>query len=646
MTTRFVDPAGRVLRTVSPLGQVTQFAYDNLNRVTSITDARGGQTSFTYDGNSNLLTLTDALSHTTTYTYDDMDRVVTRTDPLTRVETYTYDDNGNLETVTDRESQVTTHAYDSFDRRTLTTFDDSSTTAYAYDDGDRLIEIDDSIAGVIERDWDDLDRLTEERTPEGTVSYTYDDADRRATMTASGQSSVSYTYDNANRLTGITQSTASVGFDYDDANRRTSLTLPNGIVVTTSYDAGSQITGLSYDLGMTNLGTLTYVYDSGGNRVNVGGAWGRTGLPAAVASASYDAANQPTMWNGNSITYDDNGNLTNDGTDTYTWNARDQLIGVSGAASATFGYDGAGRRRMKTVGGTTTRFLYDGLNFVQEQNGVGSATANILGGLAIDETLRRTDSSGARDFLTDALGTTLALTDSSGSLQTEYSYEPFGRSTATGASSSNSALFTGREEDTATLNYLRARFSHSGLSRFIAEDPLEFGGGDVNLHVYASDSPLNWIDPLGLRTSMVAPPGSACNRKNPWAMALTCNPVLAAGIGPLLGVFASAGAGAAGAAGAGDGAASAAAGEGSGESAGARAVKSLSKKIQRDLGKRGWTRESIEEAIDRGRSVDAPNKPNPGNGATRYIHPETGKSVVVDNTTGEVIHIGGPGFGY
>jgi hypothetical protein len=46
-----------------------------------------------------------------------------------------------------------------------------------------------------------------------------------------------------------------------------------------------------------------------------------------------------------------------------------------------------------------------------------------------------------------------------------------------------------------------------------------------------------------------------------------------------------------------------------------------------------------------GKQVRAINKAN-GNPATRYIHPETGQSVVVDDVTGEVIHVGGPGFKY
>lgn len=109
-----------------------------------------------------------------------------------------------------------------------------------------------------------------------------------------------------------------------------------------------------------------------------------------------------------------------------------------------FAYDAIGRRREKTVGGGTTSFLYDGLSLLQELSG-GSPTANLLGGAGIDEILTRTDGAGTTSLLTDALGSTVALADMSGTLQTAYSYEPFGQATVTGTATSNSVAFAGRD---------------------------------------------------------------------------------------------------------------------------------------------------------------------------------------------------------
>jgi len=122
---------------------------------------------------------------------------------------------------------------------------------------------------------------------------------------------------------------------------------------------------------------------------------------------------------------DPNGNLASDGLTSYTWNARDQLTGLSGGTSARFAYDGTGRRRGKTISGTTTNFFYDGLNLVQELTSGGTPTANLLTGLGIDETFTRADAGGTSTLLGDALGSTIELASGSGSLQTHYTYEAF-----------------------------------------------------------------------------------------------------------------------------------------------------------------------------------------------------------------------------
>ncbi|MGH7966667.1 MAG: RHS repeat-associated core domain-containing protein, partial [Candidatus Binatia bacterium] len=84
-------------------------------------------------------------------------------------------------------------------------------------------------------------------------------------------------------------------------------------------------------------------------------------------------------------------------------------------------------------------------------------------------------------------------------------YAPFGRTTVTGAASSNSQQFTGRENDGLTgLYYYRARYYHPVLQRFLSEDPIGFAGGDVNLYAYVGNNPISFVDPLGLEISFDA----------------------------------------------------------------------------------------------------------------------------------------------
>lgn len=68
-------------------------------------------------------------------------------------------------------------------------------------------------------------------------------------------------------------------------------------------------------------------------------------------------------------------------------------------------------------------------------------------------------------------------------------------------------------------------------------------------------------------------------------------------------------------------------------------------KLLRQMAQRGWSTTLIDEARRGGRSFRATNKET-GAPATRYVHPETGRSVVIEDGTGDVIHVGGDGFIY
>ena len=503
---QFIDAAGRLLSSTDAVGQTARYEYDALNQVTKLTDPTGNITQATYDGNSNLLTITDTRGKVTTYTYDNMDRVATRKDPLNNVETLEYDLGGNLVKVTDRRGKVTTYDYDALHRVVFigygtvgsgpgATFE--STITNNYDAAGHLTSVVDSEAGTITLTYDNMDRLTSEITPQGTVTYAYDAAGRQTSMTVSGQTPVTYTYDDAGRLTQITQGTATATLAYDNANRRTSLTLSNGVAINYDYDAASQLTALTYLRNSTTIGTLTYGYDNGGRRVKVGGSFARTSLPPAETGKVYNDNNQITQRGAATITHDANGNLTNDGVNTYVWNARNQLASISGPGlSASFEYDAWGRRISKTFNGATTEFLYNGAAVVQEISS-GTPIANLLSGTA-NELLTRTDPSGTSSYLPDGLCSTLALIDSGGALQTQYTYEPFGKTTVSGAATTNTNAYSGREDDGTGLYYLRNRYYSPGLQRFISEDPIEFSAGDANLYAYVLNNPISFTDPSGL----------------------------------------------------------------------------------------------------------------------------------------------------
>jgi RHS repeat-associated protein len=505
----FTDEAGRVASVTNALGQNVQMSFDALNRSTNLIDPSGSGATAVFDPNGNATSLTDARNtqNPTTFGYDNMDRLQTRTDPLGNSDSSIYDANGNLVRYTDRRGKITSYQYDALNRLTFAGYGTQSgptyesTITYTWDAGNRLTQAADSMAGTTTLNYDDFDRLASVTSPQGTVAYTSDAIGRRQTMTVTGQQQVTYSYDAGNRVTQITQGASSVQFAYDSLGRRTSLTLPNGVATSYAYDAASQLTGITYSKGSATIGNLEYSYDGAGRRATLSGSLAKTDLPQPVSGNVYNADNQLTQSNGMLFTYDANGNLTSDGLHTYSWNARNQLVSIDSGGAATFAYDTFGRRITKNITGvTSTNFLYDGPNPIQEISG-GSPTANLIEG-GIDGYFVRADANGTSSILTDGSGSTLALTDGSGTIQTQYSYDPFGTTTASGSSTTNSFAYTGRESDAVGLYFYRARYYNPHLGRFLSEDPAGFAGG-ANLYAYANGNPINYSDPSGLKP----PPG-------------------------------------------------------------------------------------------------------------------------------------------
>ena len=224
----------------------------------------------------------------------------------------------------------------------------------------RATLITDTVGGVITNTYDNLDRMLSQQTAQGTLQYRYDAAGRQISMTVAGQPDILYTYDNANRPISLTQSGQSVLYGFDGINRRTVMTLTNGVAMQYGYDVASQLTTITYKFGGSTLGDLVYGFDKIGRQTSIGGAYGRTGIPATIASATYNAANQVTNWGGTTLAYDNNGSLTVDGNYTYTWNARNELASIAqksnGVTVATLGQDAYGRRISKTLNGINRHY--------------------------------------------------------------------------------------------------------------------------------------------------------------------------------------------------------------------------------------------------------------------------------------------------
>jgi YD repeat-containing protein len=165
---------------------------------------------------------------------------------------------------------------------------------------------------------------------------------------------------------------------YDNANRRTSLGYSNGTTASYANDLASRLTNITHNGPSGIIDVLTYTYDAAGNRFSASRANGAASLlPNAIASANYDAANEQTAFAGATLIYDANGNLTNDGTNIYKWDARNRLAGISGGATANFQYDAFGRRVSKSINNVGGQYIYDGINILSEIGG-GAVSATYI----------------------------------------------------------------------------------------------------------------------------------------------------------------------------------------------------------------------------------------------------------------------------
>jgi RHS repeat-associated protein len=184
-------------------------------------------------------------------------------------------------------------------------------------------------------------------------------------MAVPNQSQTCYVYDNADRLTSITKvsgtncatsPTTLETFTYYNNNLVNTITLPNGVLGTYHYDNANELTSITYTNGATTLGDVQYTYDAAGRISTRSGTLFKSVLPTATtATAVYNADNQLTSWNGATASYDLNGNLTGDGTHTYTWDARNRMTAVTGVAS--FLYDAIGRRQTVSTSASSDVFV-------------------------------------------------------------------------------------------------------------------------------------------------------------------------------------------------------------------------------------------------------------------------------------------------
>jgi RHS repeat-associated protein len=178
---------------------------------------------------------------------------------------------------------------------------------------------------------------------------------------------------------------------------------------------------------------------------------------------------------------------------------------------ATYTYDGEARRVGKVSSSENTTFVYDAAGaLIEEYSGGTLQTAYVYAG----STLLSTETSSATNYMTaDHLGSPRIVTDSSGNVVSRRDYTAFGEETVTSQRTTGLGYnpqtlrqdYTGYQKDGESgLEYSMARYFNSSHGRYTSVDPLPSSATirepqSFNRYSYASNSPYNFTNPLGLQ---------------------------------------------------------------------------------------------------------------------------------------------------
>jgi RHS repeat-associated protein len=242
--------------------------------------------------------------------------------------------------------------------------------------------------------------------------------------------------------------------------------------------------------------SLGYTYDP-----NTGNLASKAGLSYTYGDPNHAHA-VTSLSNGFGYQYDPNGNMTrrNLGSEVFNlaYDPENHLVQVSGTVTATYGYDGDGKRVLSTEGITTTVYL--GNYFEMSVSGAITSTVKYYYAGA-DRIAMRQNGGAVKWLLGDHLGSTSLVYD--GSQAIRQGYEAWGerRFILGGEELPTTFRYTGQREDASIgLYYYGARWYDPVLVRFIQPDNFVPGLGNptsFDRFSYTYNNPLVYIDPSG-----------------------------------------------------------------------------------------------------------------------------------------------------
>ncbi|MBS1954389.1 MAG: hypothetical protein JST89_09385 [Cyanobacteria bacterium SZAS-4] len=211
------------------------------------------------------------------------------------------------------------------------------------------------------------------------------------------------------------------------------------------------------------------------------------------------------------LTFDLNGNMTSDGTNSYTWDAENRMIKITYPGTnnfSTFVYDGLSRNVsiVETTAGSVTStkqlvWANDAkrpFQFCEERDISGALTKKFFDRGQMNSTTKYF-------YSLDHLGSIREMSDNSGVFAAQYSFDPFGRLSKLSEVVASDFAYVGYYLlSRSGLNLTLFRAYTTQLGRWINRDPIGEAAGP-NLYSYVVNCPIDTSDLSGLRPSTTTP---------------------------------------------------------------------------------------------------------------------------------------------
>ena len=514
--------------------------YDNESVAQTYTytyDDKGDEASVEYtDGNN--------YSMLVSFTRDDYGRITGKTSygsvPVTQ--TFTYNNRNLLETATDTVGNAAptsvTRLFDSFGNpyseavsannitktvsRRMT---DAKTYQFTYPDGKIVRK---TATGS------DLDSIEYGTTGNLAELAAYSRANGVLTAITKGQNlTETFSYNNWNLLDNHTVSNANADvydMSYNYSRGWHLVEKADGIKNTSdkyTYDSYYRLKEVKYDFANNTATRTDSFYQDGVHNIEQST---ENGVTYAWGVDKLNRLRDKKVGGNTAVTYkyDKRNNMIGEDFDgsepadiSYIYDDLNRLIEVKDGSNqtiATYTYDAFNRRITKTVGSTTERYTYDDWDIVEISTNSDDYTNIIDSGMdrhiAIEVTANNV--STLYYFLTDERGNVTALTDANGNVLERYRYRVYGdfeildsqftpkncNNQTCYATNLHNFLWGGSLYEPETgLYWMRNRYYHPDMHRFINQDPIGIWGDANNLgngFAYVAGMVIEASDPSGL----------------------------------------------------------------------------------------------------------------------------------------------------